>query len=127
MTYRDENAARLGAALGKTYQRRADTNCTAYLVQSPKIPAKWKRVLTAFLSGQSYNRFEATRDLRDWSLHSTVSTIQSKGVRIERKSERVPGYLGLATEVCRYWLDLKNTEAVTKAKQLVGEALGEAV
>jgi hypothetical protein len=87
----------------------------------PKIPHKWQRVLAAFLSGQSHNRFSATRELRDWCLHSTVSTLESKGVKISRKNEKVPGYLGVPTDVTRYWLDLGDVENVKKARELLGE------
>lgn len=72
--------------------------------QSSKPLLKWKRVLAAFVNGRSFNRFEAERELRDHCLHSTVSTIQSKGVRIERRDEVVPGYQDIPTHVCRYWL-----------------------
>ena len=35
-------------------------------------PLKWKRVLAALVSGKSFNRFEAERELHDHCLHSTV-------------------------------------------------------
>ncbi len=89
----------------------------------PRPPQKWKRVLSAFIAGKSFNRFEATRELRDWCLHSTVSTIQGKGVRIERKYERVPGYMDTPTECCRYWLDRADQENVRRARELVGDEL----
>lgn len=71
--------------------------------------AKWKRVLTAFVEGRSLNRFEAERPvaaggLSDHCLHSTVSEIQGKGVRIERRMEKVHGYQNVPTDCCRYWL-----------------------
>jgi len=69
------------------------------------IPKKWQRVLSALLDGRTFNRFEAERQLSDHTLHSTVSTIQSKGVTILREFETVPGYQGLDTHVCRYWLE----------------------
>jgi len=67
-------------------------------------PTKWQRVLRGFLTGKSFNRFEAARQLHDHCLHSTVSTIQSKGVCIHRTEERIPGYQGIETRCCRYWL-----------------------
>jgi hypothetical protein len=67
-------------------------------------PPKWQRVLAALLTGKTYNRFEAARQLHDHCLHSTVSTIQSKGVPIHRREERIPGYQGIETRCCRYWL-----------------------
>lgn len=71
---------------------------------NPSMPAKWQRVLSALLTAKSYNRFEAARELHDHCLHSTVSTIQSKGVCIHRTEERIPGYQGIPTRCCRYWL-----------------------
>ena len=77
---------------------------SAYVRHSPRPPLKWRRVLRAFYDGKTLNRFEAERLLHDHCLHSTVSTIQAKGVTILRKTERVPGYMGISTECCRYWL-----------------------
>lgn len=82
-------------------------------------PPKWKRVLAALAAGRSYNRFEAARELNDHCLHSTVSTIQTKGVQVARCDEVVSGYLGIPTFVCRYWLTLENTE---RALNLLGLA-----
>ena len=72
--------------------------------QFTKPAKKWERVLTAFVAGQSFNRFDAERALSDHCLHSTVSTIQAKGIRIERRNEVVPGYQGIPTHVQRYRL-----------------------
>jgi hypothetical protein len=83
------------------------TNCA---FNSTRPPAKWKRVLSAFYEGASYNRFEAERLLHDHCLHSTVSTIQRKGVTILRKTETIPGFQGIPTEVCRYWLSPESRE-----------------
>lgn len=69
------------------------------------IPKKWQRVLSALLDGRTFNRFEAERQLSDHTLHSTVSTIQSKGVTILREFETVPGYQGIPTHVRRYWIE----------------------
>ena len=69
------------------------------------LPSKWQRVLTAILNGNSFNRFEAERQLNDHCLHSTVSYIERLGVVIERKFETVRGWQGIPTHVCRYWLD----------------------
>lgn len=84
-----------------------------------KPPQKWKRVLAAMAAGRSFNRFEAERALNDHCLHSTVSTIQAKGVMVERRDEVVPGYQGIPTHVCRYWLAPENTE---RALNLLGLA-----
>lgn len=81
-----------------TEQKNGNSNPTP-------IPKKWQRVLSALLDGRTFNRFEAERQLNDHALHSTVSTLQTKGVTILRKFEVVPGYQGIATHVCRYWLE----------------------
>lgn len=80
---------------------------------------KWKRTLAAMLTGKSFNRFEAERVLNDHCLHSTVSTIQAKGVMVERRDEVVPGFQGTPTHVCRYWLTDENRD---RACQLLGLA-----
>jgi len=69
------------------------------------IPKKWQRVLSALLDGRTFNRFEAERQLNDHCLHSTVSTLQDMGVTIPREYETVPGYQGIPTRVCRYWIE----------------------
>lgn len=71
--------------------------------RKPKIPHKWQRVLAAFLAGRSLNRFDGER-LSDHCLHSTVSTLQSKGLVILRAPETVAGYMGLPVSVMRYRL-----------------------
>jgi hypothetical protein len=86
-----------------------------------KPQVKWRRVLTALLAGRSFNRFDAERELHDHCLHSTVATIESKGVRIARRVERVPGFQGLPTDVCRYWLE-KAPESTQRAREVLGMA-----
>lgn len=102
--------AATGEALGNAIQRCND---------SSKRPVKWRRVLSAFASGRSWNRFEAERELHDHCLHTTVSTIQQKGIPVSRKDEIVPGYQGIPTHVSRYWLD---KEALQRARELLGIA-----
>lgn len=75
-------------------------------------PKKWQRVLAAFISGKSYNRFESERYLNDHCLHTTVAFLQGQGLSIFREYEKVPGWQGLPTRVCRYWLE--RTEANLK-------------
>lgn len=65
-------------------------------------PTKLSRVLEALAGGRSFNWFEASRELSDWCLHSTVARPQSYGIRIFRKPETVPGYQGAPTRVMRY-------------------------
>ena len=86
-------------------------------VHSIRPLTKLERVLVALAAGQSFNRFEAERVLNDHCLHSTVSTIQSKGVPVERRDEVVPGYQGSPTHVCRYWLTAEN---IQQARRLLG-------
>ena len=80
-------------------------------------PRKWRRVLAAFLTGQSYNRFESERVLSDHCLHTTVATLQRFGLIIDRNFETVPGYMGISTRVCRYRLSPASVDA---AKALLG-------
>lgn len=87
-----------------------------------KPPKKWQRVLAAFLTNRTFNRFEAERLLHDHALHSTVSALQARGIIIDRKFECIPGYRGLATWVCRYRL---NPASVEMAKALLGTQEGE--
>ena len=68
-------------------------------------PKKWARVLRAFLTGKSFNRFDAERELRDHVLPSTVAGLQARGVSILRCAEVVPGFAGLPTHTVRYMLD----------------------
>lgn len=84
-----------------------------------KPPQKWKRVLAALAEGRSFNRFEAERVLHDHCLHSTVSTIQTKGIMVDRRDEVVPSFQGTQTHVCRYWLTEENRE---RACSLLGMA-----
>ncbi len=85
-------------------------------------PRKWRRVLAAFLTGRSYNRFEAARELHDTALHSTVSRLQSFGLVIDRRMEAVPGYLGTTAHVCRYRL---NPASIDAAKALLGQEVAK--
>jgi len=90
---------------------------TTRIAKCSKPPRKWQRVLAAMVEGRSFNRFEAERVLNDHCLHSTVSTIQAKGLPIERHDEVVPGYQGIPTHVCRYWISDANRE---RALELLG-------
>ncbi len=66
---------------------------------------KWQTVLKGFLTGRSFNRFEAELELHDHCLHSTVARLEQLGVRIDRHTERVPCLGGKAmTTVKRYRL-----------------------
>lgn len=106
------NPATAGAVPGS--EERTRTNDT-------KRSVKWRRVLAALHTGRTLNRFEAARELHDHCLHSTVATIEAKGVRIARRWERVSGFQGLPTDVCRYWFD-NAPENVQRARGLLGMA-----
>lgn len=92
------------------------------------FPKKWQRVLTAFVEGKSFNRFESERQLNDHCLHTTVSTLQGFGVTIFREFETVLGWQGIPTRVCRYWLDrsepnIKRANQLLKRSDLIEEAV----
>ena len=99
MTHSDFRNANARLASGESVEQKNDKSNTT------PIPLKWKRVLSALLDGRTFNRFEAERQLSDHALHSTVSSLQAKGVIILREFETVPGYQGIPTHVCRYWLE----------------------
>ncbi|MBT3043337.1 MAG: hypothetical protein KME67_10785 [Candidatus Thiodiazotropha sp. (ex Codakia orbicularis)] len=69
------------------------------------------------LTQRSYNRFEAARELHDWCLHSTVASLQAKGIIVNRVFETVPGYQGKPVRCCRYWID---TAEHPKVNQMLG-------
>ncbi len=99
MTHSDFRNANARLASGESVEQKNDKSNTT------PIPLKWQRVLSALLDGRTFNRFEAERQLSDHALHSTVSSLQAKGVIILREFETVPGYQGIPTHVCRYWLE----------------------
>lgn len=84
-----------------------------------KVPLKWRRVLAAFFDGRDFNRFEAEHELHDHCLHSTVATLQAKGLIVRRREEVVPGFQGIPTHVMRYWLA---PESYENARKLLGKA-----
>lgn len=82
-------------------------------------PKKCVRVLSALLTGKSFNRFEAETELNDHCLHSTISTLKNKySVIVSRKSETVRGYQGIPTIVKRYSLD-RDEENLKLVRQLL--------
>jgi len=82
-------------------------------------PKKWERVLRALLTGKSFNRFEAERELADHVLPSTVAGLQSKGLTIFRHDERIPGFQNIPTICSRYRLA---PESYQKARELLQTA-----
>jgi len=58
-------------------------------------------ILKVFLAGRSLNRFEA-EPLGDHCLHSTISTLRSKGYAFYEEWERVPTRFNREVRVKRY-------------------------
>ncbi len=77
-----------------------------------KQPTKCQRIMSALME-RSYNRFEASRELSDWCLHSTVAEIESKGVLVERIWEGVKGIYG-PVRCKRYRIPKSEFERVRK-------------
>lgn len=95
----------------------------------PPVNTKTRGVFDALMTGRSYNLFEATPELHDRCLHSTVSTLQNDyGIKVSRLYETVPGYKGNPTRCCRYWIDPEERQrikekALTTSDQTIGEGL----
>ncbi|WP_292934530.1 helix-turn-helix domain-containing protein [Noviherbaspirillum sp.] len=71
---------------------------------SKALPAQGTKesiILTIMRAGQSLNRFEAER-LGDHCLHSTISTLRSKGYLFRDEWEWVPTRFGKEVHVKRY-------------------------
>ena len=95
----NEQRPRLAGAVARNVERAIRNSNTT------KPPRKIHRVLEALARGRRYNRFEAERELADHCLHSTVAEIQHDfGIRVDRIFETIPGYLGVPTRCCRYWI-----------------------
>ncbi len=80
---------------------------------------KKKSELAAFIDrGQrGYNTFEASRELGDSCLHTSVSTYENQhGLKVSRRWETVRNRFGTNTRVMRYWLE---GDSIEKAHQLV--------
>lgn len=79
-----------------------------------KPDPKWKRVLNS-LYYRTLNRWDAV-ELRDWCLHSTVAGLESRGLKIDRWDEVVPGAYG-PVHCKRYRLSPESRE---RARELLG-------
>ena len=115
MDYRDDCAPKAGT---EGARGMLDVQRPCHSTFKPKVPHKWARVLAALLTGRRFHRFEAERELADHCLHSTVATIQGKGVRVSRRDITIPGFQGIATHVCQYWID-PDPENVARARALL--------
>lgn len=87
---------------------------TAGNIRRQLNPDTKKRHVLAALLNQSLNRFDAERIAHDHCLHSTISGLERHGLRIDRKDEIVPGYLGRPTRVMRYWIPPDQHEAAAR-------------
>lgn len=76
------------------------------MIRLPLPNTKTGRVLSALMTGRSYNRFEAERYLHDHCLNSTVAELQNRyKIKINRRYESFAGYKGKPARCCRYWID----------------------
>jgi len=92
-----------------------------YNHKAPKVKPGTKEfvILSVLAAGRSLNRFEAIR-LHDTALNSTISTLQGKGLTIDRKFEKVSCMDNTKkVDVCRYSLP---HDQFGKAQQLMGGA-----
>lgn len=111
----NENALAGGAAQGAGTERGKAFKA--------KPATKWRRVLAALADGRRLHRFQAERQLHDHCLHSTISAISQKtGLRIERRTIEVAGYMGLPVRVSQYWLaddERRRARAILRGRQEV--------
>ena len=84
----------------------ASPRLTSKPLPGDKPRTKLETMLTQFVIGRNFNRFEA-EDFHDHCLHSTVSTLQNGyGIKIDSEFETVPCLRGRSTVRCkRYWLN----------------------
>ncbi len=101
-----------GAGLGQDIERAHPTTTGK--------PVKWRRILAELYAGRSFNRFEAEH-IGEHVLHTTVATLQSKGVTILRHNESVRGFLGCETTVRRYQID-RQPDNMERARVLLGDS-----
>jgi len=97
-----------------------ETNLTAAHRDKPRVETKADRVLDALMSGKSFNRFEAERELHDHCLHTTVAELQTRrDLTIEREYETVPGYEGIPTQCKRYWMSPEEAQRITARRKRI--------
>lgn len=80
---------------------------------------KQHRIGTEFFAGRELHRFTA-QQFGDYSLHSTVSSLESHGLKFDRKTIAVPTRWGRDCHVTLYWLA---PESYPLAAQLLGVAI----
>lgn len=86
-------------------------------------PEKWRRTLRALIERPSLHRFQAERDpeIRDHCLPSTVSELEGRGLRIDRRLVTVPGFAGEVARVAEYRLDDANR---ARAREMLAGSAG---
>ena len=94
-----------GGQMGQSITRSA-----AHLTRRCKL----FNVLAALARGQSFNRFQAERDLHDHVLPSTIQGIEKRGIVVSRKAEIVPGFAGSKIHTVRYSLTQEEQEKAAK-------------
>lgn len=94
-------------------------HCKSHQHGSQRPPRKQTRILTALLRGERLHRRIAERQYGDHALPSTVATLGSLGVRIERRIEEMPGYAGESAYMAVYWIDATNAENLARARELI--------
>ena len=87
------------AAQGRPLGRRKNDTVS----HMPK-PVKELRILDVLRSGQSLNRFEATK-LGDSCLNSTIAKLRAKGEPILSRWERIPGRFSDEVRCLRYYYE----------------------
>ena len=114
------NSNRKPAALGKGQTGLiTDSNIKHSTKQKVKEGTKEHVILSVLVDGQSLTRFDAI-PLHDTCLNSTISTLQSKGLRIHRVSVKVPCVNNTKKiDVMRYSL---TADQLPKARELLGMA-----
>ncbi len=103
---RKQPAKRKAPVMSRGSQDNTQTN------DNTKQPTKCQRVMRALME-RSYNRFEASRELSDWCLHSTVAELELKGILVEREWEDVRGIYG-PVHCKRYWIPKSEFKRVRK-------------
>lgn len=92
----------------------------------PTTVSKLASILELFVRGYNLNRFEAEKH-HDHCLHSTVSSLEDRGIRIDRVWETVPCVGGKLTVRCkRYWLRT-TAENSAMAQALLSVLMGKRV
>jgi len=78
-------------------------------------PRKWQRILFALVEGRQLTRFDAEL-IGDHCLHTTVASLENRGIQILRDLEVIGGRFG-ASHCKRYRLA---PESLERARELLG-------